>query len=103
MATKFWQYEQNLFRLLVLKPLVVDVAYPLMPQVNVLLNVFSFCKYDGANAIGVKEEHPPLFTPLRNNLALILNEAPEMHESILHPLVDDLPDRHQVLRYCRDM
>ena len=56
-----------------------------------------------ANVIGVEDEHPPVSTPLRNNLALILNEAPEMHESILHPLVDDLPDRHQVLRYCRDM
>ena len=35
LATKFGQSEHYLFRLQVLKPLVVDVAYPLVPQVDV--------------------------------------------------------------------
>ena len=34
LATKFGNSEHCLFRLQVLKPLVVDVAYPLMPQVS---------------------------------------------------------------------
>ena len=40
-ATKFGQSEQNLFRLQVLKPLVVAVAYPLVPQVDVRLGFLS--------------------------------------------------------------
>ena len=35
LVTEFRQSEDNLFRLEVLKPLVVDVAYPLMPQVDI--------------------------------------------------------------------
>ena len=39
-VTKFGQSEHYLFRLQLLKPLVVDVAYPLVPEVDVRLG---FC------------------------------------------------------------
>ena len=41
--------------------------------------------------------HAPFSTPLRNNLALFLNEASKVGEPNLHSLVDDLLDRHQAL------
>ena len=74
--------------------MVVDVAYLLMPQVDIRLKFLSFREHGGAYVIGVEDEHPPISVPLHNNLALFLDQAPEMHESNLHPLVDDLSDRH---------
>ena len=41
--------------------------------------------------------------PLHNDLAIFLDKAPKVGESDLHPLVDDLNDRHQVLCYCQDV
>ena len=96
-ATKFGQSEHHLFRLQVLKPLVVDVAYPLMPQVDIRLDFSSFREHGGAYVISVEDEHPPISAPLHNNLAFFLDEAPEMREPDLHPLVDDLSDLDQVL------
>ena len=103
LATEFRQSEHNLFRLQVLKPLIVVVAYPLMPQVDIRLDFLSFREHGGAYVIGVEDEHPPISAPLRNNLAFFLDVAPEMCESNLHPLVNDLSDRHQILRNCRDV
>ena len=74
-----------------------------MPQVDIRLDFLSFREHGGAYIIGVKDKHPPISVPLHNKLALFLNEAPEMRESDLHPLVDDLSDRHQILRYCQDV
>ena len=51
-----------------------------------------FCEHGGVYIISVEDEHPPISAPLRNNLAFFLDEAPEMCEPDLHPLVDDLPD-----------
>ena len=73
-------------------PLVVEVTYPLMPQVDIRLDFLSFHEQGDANVIGVKDEHPPIYAPLCNNLALFLDEAPEICESNLHPLVDDLSE-----------
>ena len=47
---------------------------------------------------GVEDKYPPVSVPLRNNMALFLDEAPKMREPDLHPLVDDLSDRHHILR-----
>ena len=102
-AIEFWQSEHNLFLLEVLQPLVVDVAYPLMPQVDIRLDFLSFREHGGAYVISVEDEHPPIFAPLCNNLAFFLNEAPEMRQPDLHPLVDDLTGRHQILRNHQDM
>ena len=102
-ATKFGQSEYYLFRLQVLKPLVVDVAYPLVPQVDIRLGFLSLCEHCGATVSGVEDEHPPISAPLRNHTAFFLNEAPEVCELNLHPLVDDLPYRDQVLRDCQNV
>ena len=75
-ATKFRQSEHNLFRLHVLKPLVVDVAYSLMPQVDIRLDFLPFRENYGAYIVGVEDYHPPVSEPLRNNLAFFLDEAP---------------------------
>ena len=89
-ATKFQQSENNLFRLQILKPLVVDVANPLVPQVDVRLDLLPFRKHNGADIISVEDEHPPVSTPLRNYPALFLDETPEVRKPHLHSLVDDL-------------
>ena len=68
-TTEFRQSEHNLFRLQVLKPLVVDLAYPLMPQVDIRLDLLSFREHGGAYVIGVEDEHPPIFVPVRKCLA----------------------------------
>ena len=75
-----------------MKPGVVEVAYPLMPQVRIRLDFLSFFEQGGSNIIGVEDEHLPVSAPLRNKLALFLDEASGMRESYLHPLVDDLSD-----------
>ena len=75
-----------------MKPLVVDVVYPLMLGVDIRLDFLSFREHGGAYVIGVEDEHPPISVPWRNNLAFFLDEAPEMREPNLHPLVDDLSD-----------
>ena len=82
LATEFRQSEQNLFRLQLLKPLVVNVAYLLMPKADIRLDFLSFREHEGAYIIGVEDEHPPISVPLCNNLALFLDEAPEMCESL---------------------
>ena len=71
-----------------------------MPQVDIRLGFLSHC---GAPVSGVEDEHPPVSAPLRNHTAFFLNEATEVCEPNLHPLVDDLPDRDQVLRDCRNV
>ena len=85
-----------MFGLQVLKPLIVDVAYPLVPQVDIRLDFLSFHKHFGANVIGVEDEHPLVSAPLRDHTTFFLDEAPEVCEPNLHPLVNDLPDRDQV-------
>ena len=72
--------------------MIVDVAYPLMPQVDIRLNYLSFRKHCGTTVTGVEDKHSPVSTPLRNDFAFFLDEAPEMREPDLHPLVDDLSD-----------
>ena len=74
-----------------------------MPSVNVRLDSLSFGEQCSACAIWVEDEHPPFPAPLRDDLAFLFDEAPEMGEPDLHPLVDDLSDRHQVLRDCRNV
>ena len=92
LAAELRQSINHMFRLHFLKLLEVDVADPLVPQVDVPLNLLSFCKHNTANIIRFEDKHPPVSAPLPNNLAFFLDEAPEMREPDLHPLVDDLPD-----------
>jgi hypothetical protein len=86
-ATKFWQTENYLSRLQVLKPPIVDMAYPLMPQVDIRLSSLSLCEQSGVGAIAdtVQDKHPP-----DNNPASVFNEGFDVRKPNLHPLVDDL-------------
>ena len=83
--------------------MIVDVAYPLVPQVDIRFDFLSFTEHCGANVIGVEDEHPPFSVSLCNNLAFFLFEAPEMREPDLHPLVEDLSDSSRffvIVRTC---
>ena len=79
------------------------MAEPLVPQVDIRLDLLLFRKHNGAHVVGFEDKHPPFTTPLRDYLAFLFYEAVEMRESNLHTLVDDLNNRHRVFRYCRDM
>jgi hypothetical protein len=93
-ATKFWQTENYLSRLQVPKPPIVDMAYPLMPQVDIRLGSLSLREQSGVGAIvgTVEDKQPPVSAPSRNNPASIFNEGSEVRKPNLHPLVDDLSD-----------
>ena len=47
----------------------------------------SFCKYSGSDLICFEDKHPPFSAPLCDDLAFFFDEAPEVRESDLHPLV----------------
>jgi hypothetical protein len=104
-ATKFGQTENYLFRLQLLKPSVVDVAYPLVPQVDIRLGFLSHREQSGVGAIvgAVEDEHPPVSASSRDNPAFFFDEGSEVRKPNLHPLVDDFSDRDQVLRNRRNM
>jgi hypothetical protein len=69
-----------MFRLQVLKPPKVDVAYPLMPQVDIRLGFLSLGEQSGVGAIvrTVEDEHPPFSAPSRNDPAFLLYESSEV-------------------------
>jgi hypothetical protein len=104
-ATKFGQTENHMFRLQVLKPPKVDVADPLVPQVDIRLGFLSLREQGGVGSIvsTVEDKHPPVFASSRNNPAFLLDEGSEVCKSDLHSLVDDLSDRDQVLRNRRNV
>jgi hypothetical protein len=93
-ATKFGQTENYLFRLQILKPPIVDVAYPVVPQVDIRLGFLPLCEQSSVGAIvsAVEDEHPPVSAPSRNNLAFFFDEGSEVRKPNLHPLVHDLSD-----------
>ena len=68
------------------------MAEPLVPKVDIRLDLLPFHKHCCSDFISVEDERPPFSMPLRNAFALFFDEAPEMRESNLHPLVDDLSD-----------
>jgi hypothetical protein len=94
-ATKFGQTENYLSRLQIVKPSVVDVAYPLVPPVDIRLGFLSLREQGGVGAIvgTVKDEHLPVSAPSRNNPAFFFDEGSKVCKSNLHPLVDDLSNR----------
>jgi hypothetical protein len=94
-ATKFGQTENYLSGLQVLKLPIVDVAYPLVPQVDIRLGFLSLREQSGVGAIiaMVEDKHPPVSAPSRNNPAFFFDEGSEVRKPKLHPLVDDLSDR----------
>jgi hypothetical protein len=98
-ATKFGQTENHMFRLQVLKPTEVDVAYPLVPQVDIRLRFLSPREQSGVRAIvsTVEDKHPSVSASSCNDPAFLLDEGSKVCKPDLHPLVDDLPDRDQVL------
>ena len=76
---------------------------PLVPQVNIRLDLFPFAKHSYANVIGLDDEHSPFMAPLCNDFAFLLDVALVMSELDLHALVEKLSDKYQVLGDCRHM
>ena len=103
LATELWQSGNHVFRLQLLKLLEIDLADFLVPQVDIRLDHLPFREHSGTHIIPFEDKHPPISASLRNNFALILNEAPKVRKPHLHPLVDNLTDGHQVLRDCRNV
>jgi hypothetical protein len=104
-ATKFGQTENHMFRLQILKPTEVDVAYPLVPQVDIQLGFLTLRKQSGVGSIvsTVEDKHPSVSASSRNNPAFLLDESSKVRKPDLHPLVDNLSDRDEVLRNRRNV
>ena len=100
MASELRQAEHNLFRLQLLKPSKIDVADPLMPQVDIRFNFLSFGEHCSADVVRVEDEHPPFSSILCDDLSFFFNEAAKVGEPNLHSLFDNLSDRHQILGDC---
>jgi hypothetical protein len=90
-ATKFGQTKNHMFRLQILKPSKVDVAYPLVPQVDIRLGFLFFHEQSSVRAVvgTVKDKHPPVSASSRNDSAFLLDEGSEVRKPDLNPLVDD--------------
>jgi hypothetical protein len=103
--TKFGQTENHMFRLQILNPTEVDVTYPLVPQVDIRLGFLSVREQNGVGSIvsTVEDKHPSVSASSRNNPAFLLDEGSKVRKPDLHPLVDDLSDRDQVLRNRRNV
>jgi hypothetical protein len=88
-----------------LKPPKVDVANPLVPQVDIRLGFLSLSEQSGVGAIisMVEDEYPLYSASSRSNPAFLLNDGSEVRKPNLHPLVNDLSDRDQVLRNRRNV
>ena len=99
-ATELWLSRNHMFQLHLLKLSEVDVANPLMPQVDVRLELVHFREHSGANIIGFEDEHSSIPVPFCNDSTFVLDEASMMSEPNLHTLIYDLTDRHQVLDHC---
>ena len=91
-APKFQQSENDIRRLHFTKPWEIYVAEPLVPQVDIGLDLLSFRKHCGAHIIGFEDKHPPFTAPLCDDFAFFFDELAEMCESNLHPMVDDLTE-----------
>ena len=79
-ATELWLSRNHMFQLHLLKLSEVDVANPLMPQVDVRLELVHFREHSGANIIGFKDEHSSILASLRDDPTFLLNEASMMSE-----------------------
>ena len=79
------------------------MAEPLVPKVDIRLDLLPFHKHCCSDFISVEDERPPFSAPLRKDFALFFDVATEMRESNLHPLVNDLSNLHQILRNFRDV
>jgi hypothetical protein len=104
-GTKFGQTENHLFRLQILKALEADVAYPLVPHVDIRLGFLSLHEQSGVGAIvgTVEDKHPPVSASSRNDPAFLHDKGSEVHKPNLYALVDDRSDRDQVLRNRRNV
>ena len=69
-----------MFRLHLQKLLEVDVADPLMPQVDARPDRLPFCEHCNDYIIGFKDENSSIPTPLRDDPAVLLDEVPVMSE-----------------------
>ena len=102
-ATKFRQSENDVLRLHFSKPREVNMVEPLLPQVDIRLNLLPFGKHNSAYIDALEDEHPPFTTPLCDDFSLLFDEVVLESKSNMHSLVDYLSNRHQVLGYRRDM
>ena len=68
------------------------MAEPLVPHVDIRLDLLPFGKHSGADIIYLEDKHPLLLAPVHNNSTCFFDEAPEMSELDFHDLVDNLFD-----------
>ena len=76
LATELWQSWNYMFRLQLMKLPEVHVADPLMPQVDVRLDLLPFRKHNDAYMVGFEDNNPPFMASLCDYFVFLFYEAP---------------------------
>ena len=92
-----WESDDDSFRLHRFEFVEIDVANSLVPQLNVGLGIRAFCEHGRLHVVRIEDDHPALSSFLRDDSALFFDEAPVLVESYLHPLLNHLAERDQIL------
>ena len=95
--------DDDSFRLHCLKFVEIDVANSLVPQLYVGIGFRAFCEHGRFHLVRIENEHSALSSSARDDSALFFDEATVLVESNLHPLLNQLADRDQILRDGRYM
>ena len=80
----------------------IDVANSLVPQL-VGVDFRAFCEHGRFHLVRIENEHSAFSSSARDDSALFFVEAPVLVELYLHPLLNHLADRDQILRAGRYM
>ena len=73
------------------------MANSLVPQLYVGLGFRAFREHGGFHLLRIENEHPPLSSSAHDDSAFFFDEAAFLVESHLHPLLNHLADRDQIL------
>ena len=87
-----WESDDDSFQFHCLYFLEIDVANSLVPQLYVGIGFGAFCEHGRFHLVCIKNKHA------HDDSTLFFNEAPALVESDLHPLLNNLADRDQILR-----
>ena len=99
--------DDDSFRLHRFEFVEIDVANSLVPQLYVEVGFRTFHEHGGFHLMQIENEHSTLSSSTRDDSAFFFDEAaPVLVESNLHPLLNHLVDRDQILHdsgYMQDI
>ena len=92
-----WESDADSFQFHCLYFLEIDVANSLVPQLYVGIGFRAFCEHGRLHLVQIEDEHSALSSSACDDATLFFDEAPVLVESNLHPLLNHLADRDQIV------